>query len=92
MCEHLFQEPADEQKEKEADKKSSQSESEEEEVNEDKLSSQFYVNGKNLIDMSYMHLATKSANDSCGYCKSKKENPGSATYGIGAPRLSVEDY
>jgi hypothetical protein len=92
MCEHPFQESADEQKEKEADKKSSQSESEEEEENEDKLSSQFYVNGKNLIDMSYMHLATKSANDSCGYCKSKKENPGSATYGIGAPRLSVEDY
>ena len=42
--------------------------------------------------MSYMHLATKSPSETCGYCNSKKENPGSATYGIGAPRLSVVDY
>lgn len=29
---------------------------------------------------------------SCGYCGGKKENPGSSTWGLGALRLSVNDY
>lgn len=28
----------------------------------------------------------------CGYCKGKKENPGSATWGVGSPKLSTDDY
>lgn len=39
-----------------------------------------------------MHLNEKSSSERCGYCKGKKENPGSATWGIGSPRLSVDDY
>ena len=48
--------------------------------------------GVNLINVNYMHLPKKRANDKCGYCKATKPNPGSATWGIGAPRLSVTDY
>lgn len=67
-------------------------EEEESQVEEVSLADSLYKQGTNLIDMSYMHLATKSSNDTCGYCKSSKPNPGSATWGIGAPRLSVSDY
>ncbi len=48
--------------------------------------------GLNLINVNYMHLPKKRKHDKCGYCKSQKPNPGSATWGIGAPRLSVTDY
>ena len=46
----------------------------------------------NLIDIQYMHLNEKSSSDKCGYCGGKKENPGSATWGLGSSRLSVVDY
>lgn len=39
-----------------------------------------------------MHLNHFDPNSRCGYCKNKKENAGSASWGIGAPRLSVADY
>ena len=39
-----------------------------------------------------MHLNKKTGSKDCGYCKGKKENPGSATWGIGSPRLSTTDY
>jgi hypothetical protein len=38
-----------------------------------------------------MHLNEKKEKE-CGYCKSKKENPGSASWGISSPRLSSQDY
>ena len=46
----------------------------------------------NLIDIQYMHLNEKGLSENCGYCAGKKENPGSATWGLGSPRLSVVDY
>lgn len=39
-----------------------------------------------------MHLNKKTPGGSCGYCAGKKEDPGSASWGIGSPRLSVLDY
>jgi arginyl-tRNA---protein transferase len=39
-----------------------------------------------------MHLNEKGISEKCGYCGGKKENPGSATWGLGSPRLSVVDY
>jgi len=39
-----------------------------------------------------MHLNEKRAGDRCGYCKNAKPDSGSATWGIGAPRISVADY
>ena len=48
--------------------------------------------GSNVIDIQMMHLNKKSPGGTCGYCKSKKENPGSASWGVGLLRLSVKDY
>ena len=48
--------------------------------------------GTNLIDVNYMHLNEKKKDDKCGYCKNSKQEPGSATWGIGAVRLSAADY
>jgi arginine-tRNA-protein transferase len=40
-----------------------------------------------------MHLNKKTGGSKdCGYCKGKKEDPGSATWGIGTARLSTADY
>ena len=47
--------------------------------------------GKTLIDVQYMHPNEKHGTR-CGYCGGKKENPGSASWGVGVPRLSVVDY
>jgi hypothetical protein len=32
----------------------------------------------NVIDFQIMHLNDKEMKDKCGYCDSKKENPGAA--------------
>ena len=48
--------------------------------------------GSNIIDLQMMHLNKKSGGKDCGYCKGKKEDPGSATWGVGAVRLSTKDY
>lgn len=49
--------------------------------------------GYNVLDMNMMHKnEAKKVDRSCGYCKGKKENPGSVTWGTGALRLSVDDY
>jgi arginine-tRNA-protein transferase len=39
-----------------------------------------------------MHLNDKKTGSTCGYCKNAKENPGGATWGVGLPRLSTDDY
>lgn len=44
--------------------------------------------GKTLMDVQYMHPNEKHG-ERCGYCGGKKENPGSASWGVGVPRLSV---
>lgn len=38
-----------------------------------------------------MHPNEKMGTD-CGYCKGKKPDPGSCTWGFGTPRLAVDDY
>lgn len=47
--------------------------------------------GKTLIDVQYMHPCEKHGTR-CGYCGGKKEDPGSASWGVGVARLSVVDY
>ena len=43
--------------------------------------------------MNMMHKnETKKVDRTCGYCNSKKPNPGSVSWGTGALRLSVDDY
>ena len=48
--------------------------------------------GTSLVDFTIMHLNDKDMRDTCGYCDSKKPDPGSAQWGIVSPRISVDDY
>lgn len=47
--------------------------------------------GKTIIDMNGMHSNTRKGH-TCGYCKGKKPNPGSCSWGLSSNKMSVDDY
>ena len=47
--------------------------------------------GKTLIDFNGCH-SNDSKSDHCGYCKGRKPDPGSCSWGITSNKMTLDDY